>query len=58
VAALGIMAGMLEPAGFSAAALINAIAYVVWSLWLIAAGITLLVRPAPQASALTTASAA
>jgi hypothetical protein len=48
MAAAGILAGMLEPAGWGAAGAINAISYILWSLWLIVMGIILLVRrPAP-----------
>jgi hypothetical protein len=42
LAAIGIMAGMLEPAGWKPAGAINAISYIVWSLWLIISGITLI----------------
>jgi hypothetical protein len=42
VAALGILIGMLEPAGWKPAGAINAISYVVWSLWLILGGVTLI----------------
>jgi hypothetical protein len=42
VAGLGILVGMLEPAGFAVAGTINAFAYIAWSLWLIAAGVLLL----------------
>lgn len=42
IPALGILAGVLEEAGVKQAALVNAIAYVLWSLWLIALGIILL----------------
>lgn len=42
VSALGVMAGLLEPAGWKPAGAINAISYIVWSLWLIASGVTLL----------------
>jgi hypothetical protein len=42
VAALGIMAGMLEPAGWKPAGAINAISYILWSLWLMLSGIILL----------------
>jgi hypothetical protein len=34
---------MLEPAGFKRAGAINAIAYILWSLWLIALGVLLLI---------------
>jgi hypothetical protein len=44
VAAAGIMLGMLEPAGWSEAGMINAISYILWSLWLIIMGVILLVR--------------
>lgn len=47
VAALGILAGLLEPAGFALASTINAFAYILWSLWLIATAIFLLRAPAP-----------
>ncbi|MBW4436789.1 MAG: DUF4386 domain-containing protein [Pleurocapsa minor GSE-CHR-MK-17-07R] len=43
ISALGVMAGLLEPAGWKPAGAINAISYILWSLWLIAAGILLLV---------------
>jgi hypothetical protein len=43
VSAVGILAGMLEPAGWKPAGAINAISYIVWSLWLIATGIVLIV---------------
>lgn len=41
VASVGILAGLLEPAGWKPAGAINALSYLVWSLWLILAGITL-----------------
>lgn len=44
--ALGILAGMLEPAGFTVAGTINAFAYILWSLWLIATAVVLLRAPA------------
>jgi hypothetical protein len=43
VAAVGILVGLLEPAGWKPAGAINAISYLVWSLWLIVAGVILLV---------------
>jgi hypothetical protein len=43
VSAVGILAGMLEPAGWKPAGAINATSYIVWSLWLIATGIVLIV---------------
>lgn len=51
VAAVGVMAGMLEPAGWSSAGIINAISYILWSLWLIVMGIILLLRKASAAPA-------
>ncbi|MDF3017817.1 MAG: hypothetical protein K0R44_3042 [Thermomicrobiales bacterium] len=47
VSALGILVGLLEPAGITLAGTINAIAYLAWSLWLVATGISLL-RAHPQ----------
>jgi hypothetical protein len=41
--ALGVLAGVLEEAGWKPAAVVNAIAYILWSLWMIALGIALLV---------------
>jgi hypothetical protein len=47
VSALGILVGLLEPAGIALAGTINAFAYIVWSLWLVGAGVFLLrARPA------------
>lgn len=42
IPALGILAGVLEEVGVQRASLVNAIAYVLWSLWLIALGVILL----------------
>lgn len=42
IAAVGILAGLLEPAGWKPAGAINAISYVLWSLWMMIAGVTLL----------------
>ncbi len=42
VAAVGIMAGLLEPAGWGDAGAINAISYIIWSLWLIIMGVIVL----------------
>ena len=42
--ALGVLVGVFEETGFKPAALINAISYLVWSLWLIAFGVSLLLR--------------
>jgi hypothetical protein len=41
VGAVGILIGLLEPAGWKPAGAINAISYLVWSLWLIISGIIL-----------------
>ena len=43
VCAAGILVGMLEPAGFKRAGMINAIAYIFWSLWLVALGVIVLI---------------
>jgi hypothetical protein len=43
VPAIGILAGLLEPAGWKAAGAVNAVGYLAWSLWLITLGIGLLV---------------
>lgn len=42
--AAGIMAGLLEPAGWAAAGAINAASYLLWALWLAAVGAALLGR--------------
>ncbi|MDX2076179.1 MAG: DUF4386 domain-containing protein [bacterium] len=42
IAAIGIMVGLLEPTGWKPAGAINAISYIIWSLWLIASGIILI----------------
>ena len=47
VSAIGILVGLLEPAGFALAGTINAVAYLVWSLWLVATGVSLL-RARPE----------
>jgi hypothetical protein len=41
---LGIATGLLEPAGWALGGTINTLSYIVWALWLIAIGVTLLVR--------------
>jgi hypothetical protein len=41
VAAGGILVGLLEPAGVGFAGTVNALAYILWSLWLIGAGVSL-----------------
>jgi hypothetical protein len=43
ICAAGILVGMLEPAGFKRAGTVNAIAYILWSLWLVALGVILLI---------------
>lgn len=40
--ALGVLAGVFEETGFQAAGAINAISYILWSLWLVALGIAVL----------------
>ena len=42
LSALGILVGVLEPAGVPFVGLVNAIAYIVWALWVILLGIRLL----------------
>jgi uncharacterized protein DUF4386 len=42
IAAAGIIFGVLEEVGVKSAAMVNAIAYIVWSLWLIALGVRVL----------------
>jgi len=42
--AIGIFIGLFEEAGFKAAGAINAISYILWSLWLISVGIVLLLN--------------
>jgi hypothetical protein len=43
VPALGILVGLLEPAGWRPAGALNAVGYLLWSVWLIALGVGLLV---------------
>jgi hypothetical protein len=40
--AIGVLMGVFEETGFKAAGAINAISYILWSLWLVAFGIALL----------------
>lgn len=40
---VGVAAGMLEPAGVEWAGLVNAIAYLLWAMWLVGVGIVLIV---------------
>ena len=42
--AIGVFAGVFEETGFKAAGAVNAIGYILWSLWLVAFGIALLLR--------------
>jgi hypothetical protein len=44
IPAIGIFVGIFEEAGVKAAGVVTAISYIVWSLWLVAAGINLLWR--------------
>lgn len=46
--AVGVAAGLLEPAGWEPAGAINAISYLAWALWLIVVGVTLLARRSPM----------
>jgi hypothetical protein len=50
LAALGILAGLLEPAGVALGGTINAFAYILWSLWLIATAVFLLRVPVATAA--------
>jgi hypothetical protein len=42
--AVGLLVGVFEETGFKAAGVINAISYILWSVWLIALGVALLLR--------------
>jgi hypothetical protein len=42
IPAIGIFIGLFEEGGFKAAGLINAISYILWSIWLIAVGVALI----------------
>ena len=44
IPAIGVLAGVFEETGFKAAGAVNAISYILWSLWLVAFGIALLLR--------------
>jgi hypothetical protein len=44
VPAIGIFIGLFEEAGFKAAAAINAISYILWSIWLIVVGVVFLLH--------------
>jgi hypothetical protein len=43
IPAIGIFVGLLEEAGFKAAGAVNAISYIVWSIWLIVLGIVFVI---------------
>ena len=51
VLALGIAAGLAEPAGWELGGTINTLSYLVWAVWLIVVGVTLLIRRATPALA-------
>jgi hypothetical protein len=42
--AIGIFIGLFEEAGFKAAAAINAISYILWSIWLIVVGVVFILH--------------
>jgi hypothetical protein len=42
--AVGVAAGLLEPAGWELAGTINTLSYLAWALWLVVVGIVLVVR--------------
>jgi hypothetical protein len=44
IPAIGIFIGLFEEAGFKPAAAINAISYILWSVWLIAVGVVFLLH--------------
>ena len=44
IPAIGIFIGLFEEGGFKAAGLINAISYILWSVWLIVLGVVLLLH--------------
>jgi hypothetical protein len=44
VPALGVFIGVFEEMGFKAAGVINAISYILWSVWLVAFGVALMLR--------------
>ncbi|MSP14975.1 MAG: DUF4386 domain-containing protein [Chloroflexi bacterium] len=44
VTAIGVFVGVFDETGFKAAGVINAISYLLWSLWMIAFGVALLLR--------------
>ena len=44
VPAIGVLMGVFEETGFKPAGVINAISYILWSVWLISFGVALLLR--------------
>jgi hypothetical protein len=44
IPAFGVLAGVFEEAGLKAAGAVNAISYILWSIWLVAFGIALLLK--------------
>lgn len=50
--AIGILAGLLEPAGFALAGTINAISYIAWSVWMVVLGVTVWRAPKQDATLL------
>ena len=44
IPAVGVLTGVFEETGFKPAGAINAISYILWSVWLIAFGVALLLR--------------
>jgi hypothetical protein len=44
IPAIGIFVGLFEEAGFKPAAVINAVSYILWSVWLVAVGIAFLLH--------------
>lgn len=44
IPAIGVFIGVFEEAGFKSAGMINAISYILWSIWLIALGVGLLLQ--------------
>lgn len=49
--AVGVAAGLFEPAGLELAGTINALSYLAWALWLMVVGVVLLVRKPAATSA-------
>jgi hypothetical protein len=52
VLALGVAAGLLEPAGLELAGTINALSYLAWAVWLIVVGAVVIVRRSELAPAM------